>query len=135
MDIWIVEKGQLVLYRRSGECNQCGECCCTHTIECQMAVSSKSQKPSADGAVDSDWSNDEGWSALYAQGVWWWFKVTEIADESSPCSAYDAETRQCTIWQDMEKFPPICRYWPWNPKDITKFKHCGFEFERVEDNA
>ncbi|HUW09841.1 MAG TPA: YkgJ family cysteine cluster protein [Anaerolineae bacterium] len=135
MDVWIVENGQLVLYKRSGECNQCGECCCAHTIEYQMSVSFKSQKPSADEAEDDDWSNSEEWSALQAQGVWWWFKVIEITDEPRPCPAYDSETRLCTIWQDMEKFRPICRYWPWNPKDITKFERCSFEFEQVEDNA
>jgi len=135
MDVWIVENGQLVLYKRGGECNQCGECCCTHTIEYQMSASFKSQRPSADEVEDGDWSNSEGWSALQAQGIWWWFKVTEIADEPRPCPAYDSETHLCTIWQDTEMFRPICRYWPFNPKDIAKYEHCSFEFERVEDNA
>jgi len=129
MDLWIIEGGDFVPYTRHGQCHQCGQCCCTHTIEYRMSVSfSNDSEPGDD--VAEDWSDWEGWSVLYAQGVYFWFKVTDIEDEPNPCPAYDAETHQCTIWQDPEKFRPVCRYWPFNPEDIVKFEGCGFSFER-----
>ena len=134
MNIWIVEDGQLVQYERTGQCNQCGACCCTHTISYSMSCTLRTpSRQVTEKDSDQDWAGSEGWSALYAQGVWWWFNVTEIEDKPDPCPGFSVETKRCTRWEDMEDFPPICRYWPVNPKDIAKFPQCGFSFERTED--
>lgn len=135
MDIWIVEGGQLVQYKRTGQCDQCGACCCAHTIRYDVSASVRTAAalPGGNGGDGADWSGWEGWSTLYGQGVWFWFRVSDVEDEPHQCPSYDVEMKQCTIWQDMEAFPLICRYWPVNPKDIVKFSNCGFSFERVAE--
>jgi len=131
MNVWIIEDGAFVPYTRRGQCNQCGQCCCAHTISYRMSVSFGNDDEPMGDADDDDWSDWEGWSVLYAQGVYFWFKVTDVAAEPKPCPVYDAETHQCTEWQNPETFRPICRYWPFNPEDIANFEGCGFSFERA----
>ena len=133
--VWIVEDGQLVEYKRAGQCNQCGECCCAHTISYRMSTRVASASSAGGNDEVEDWSDSEGWSALYAQGIWWWFWVENIEDKPDPCPAFDMVTKQCARWQDMEDFRPICRYWPVNPKDIAKFPQCGFSFERIVEGS
>jgi hypothetical protein len=69
---------------------------------------------------------------FFAQGLWWYFKVASD-DEPSPCTQLD-ENNKCRVWMDIDKFPAICRYWPFHPSNLEKFPQCGFSFERQEDN-
>ena len=134
MDVWIVENGELVLYKRSGQCNQCGKCCRTHTITFISEISSISQEHGSDEVKEDDWSDHEGWSIFEAQGIWWYFKILEIKpkeDSDSTCPRL-TESNECTEWQ-TENFRPICRYWPFHPSNIEYFPGCGFSFERKEE--
>ena len=133
MDFWTVENGELVKYRRSGKCNACGQCCCKHTIVFQMEVGFDSGNREDDGEEDDhDWSEREGWHMFYAQGIWWYFKINEIAEDQSRCPNLN-EDNLCNDFGDMEKWRPICRYWPFHPGNLEKFPGCGFSFERVEE--
>ena len=91
--------------------------------------------PDSDGKIDGDYADWEGWSVLHGQGIYWWFKVTDIEDEPHRCSAYEPETKSCEDWMDPDYFRPVCRYWPFNPKDIVKYPQCGFRFERQEQRV
>jgi hypothetical protein len=136
MEILIVENGEFVRYKRSGECNRCGECCCRHQITYKMTISHATSSSFVESDSDEtslDLSDFEGWSVFYSQGVWWWFKVTDIKDDPEHfCEKYDRESGLCTIWKDDMEFKPICRYWPFHPDDVKRFPNCGFKFERMD---
>ena len=129
---WTVENGKLVHYERTGECNGCGQCCCTHTIKYQMEAGFCSGKHDDKDEDDQDWSEREGWSMFHAQGIWWYFKITAIEDTPSHCPSLTDDNR-CSEWQNMDTFRPICRYWPFHPICLEKFPGCGFRFERVSE--
>jgi len=127
MLIWTVENGELVEYERHGECNQCGECCCTKTIGYRCRANSQGKNEEGEEQVDyGDW---EGWHSLYAQGLTWWFKITEVKDEPYECSRL--QDGKCDVWKSDE-FPAICRYWPFHPSNLEKFPNCSFTFERAD---
>lgn len=130
MHFWTVEGGNLVLYKRSGECNKCGQCCCTRTINYSMEVGFQSGKREDEGIDSFDWSCREGWSMFLAQGIWWYFKINEVTDRPVPCLKLN-DRNECEIWHDIDEFPPICRYWPFHPSDLKQFPDCSFRFERV----
>jgi len=131
--VYIVENGELVRYKRNGQCNRCGECCGLHnTIVYNKTISPTHPKETKEHKEGKDWGKYEGWSIFYAQGNWWYFKVVNIKDEPYPCPS-QGETGACTIWKDEEDFKPICRYWPFHPDNLVKFPQCGFSFERCED--
>ena len=135
MDFWTVEDGELARYIRHGECNQCGACCCTHTITLQMEVGAQNGKrddESDDEKKEHDWSEREGWSMFLAQGIWWYFKITAIEPKENFCPALTPD-RQCSEWQ-TDDFRPICRYWPFHPDNLAKFPTCGFSFERITND-
>lgn len=135
--IYIVENNELVEYNRLGQCNRCGECCGIHnTIKFSMKVSFVDSLPEEGeeqvcSKEPADWSNWEGWSIIYGQGTWFWFKISSIDDTPHPCPSQD-ELSACTIWKDEDDFRPICRYWPFHPDNLIKFPNCGFSFERCE---
>lgn len=131
MDFWTVENAELVRYERRGACNQCGACCCTHTIRLQMEVAGKSGKRDDEGEKDYDWSGREGWSMFLAQGIWWYFKITAIEPKENLCAALTPD-KKCSEWK-TDDFRPICRYWPFHPDNLAKFPKCGFSFERTND--
>ena len=134
-DFWIVESGKLVLYKRSGKCVRCGECCKSNLV-CRMQVGFVSQsnsgaavKVEAKAPTAGDWAEREGWSIFLAQGIWWYSKVRREEDEGKACAKLDASLNRCTIWK-REQFRPICRYWPSHPEQLAWFPRCGFEFRR-----
>ena len=132
MDFWTVENGELVCYERTGECNGCGQCCCTHTITYQVEVGFDSGERDDEGDDDYSWSVREDWSMFQAQGIWWYFKITSIEDTPSHCPGLTDDNR-CSEWQNMDTFRPICRYWPFHPSNLEKFPGCGFSFERTKE--
>ena len=131
MNFWTVEDGELVCYKRTGECNRCGQCCCTHTIVYQMEVVFDSECNGDDEENSCEWSEREGWNMFLAQGIWWYFKITEIKDTSGRCPSL-TEDNMCSEWQNMNTFRPICRYWPFHPSHVQKFPGCSFKFEREQ---
>lgn len=129
MKLDIVEEGKLVEYERFGECLMCGECCRKKiTFEWDVA------KPrSDDDEGPSDWSEYEGWSLIYAHGIYWYFLVTSIEDpepddEHNPCQSL--KDNLCDIHGDQFKIPPLCPLWPVHPKDL--FPGCGYRIERCQ---
>lgn len=129
---WIVEDGVLVEYRRSGECKRCGQCCCGVTINYTEGMQFVSSEKGEEKQQDLEWSEYEGYSVFRAQGLWWYFRTNSIEENAEDrCEALSAEG-QCEDWGDPERFKPICRYWPYHPKDLEHFPDCGFSFEKVE---
>lgn len=129
MKLDIVEEGKLVEYERFGECLQCGECCRKKiTFEWDVA------KPrSDDDEGPSDWSKYEGWSLIYAHGIYWYILVASIEDpepddERNPCN--ELEGNLCSVHGDQFKIPPLCSLWPVHPKDLLP--GCGFRIERCQ---
>lgn len=133
MDIWTVENGELVLYRRSGECKRCGACCRDKIIVYEMEVSVDSGNRDGEDNDDSDWSCREGQSMFLAQGIWWYFNIPEVKDDSQLCPKLTSDN-ECSEW-NTESFRPICKYWPFHPRNIEKFPKCGFRFEQYEDTS
>lgn len=129
---WAVEGGKLVRYARSGACNLCNKCCKGYRIIYKLEVS-LTQDQSDKGGTE-DWASWEGWSIFYAQGTWWYIEVT-VGDDPEAFEGCDALTEEglCSKWQDLKGFKPICRYWPFHPKDLEKFPECGFSFRRLYD--
>ena len=131
MEIWVIRNGELTRWRRTGECNSCGDCC-KGMLSYQMQVAIRDDA-GAPGASDNDWSDFEGWSAFLSQGIWWWFKVEQL-EGGRTCGDLDCIGGKhfCTTWQDSNTFRPICRYWPFHPDHLEWFPRCSFEMEELE---
>lgn len=132
MRIYIVEDGKLVSYERTGQCNRCGECC-----QKEIEYSLKTGLVDWDNhgtAAGADWSAWEGWTIFLHYGLWWYVKVNRdsIVNRDKPCPWF-SNGATCSKWQDAETFAPVCRYWPFNPRDLEQFTRCGFRFERVTE--
>ena len=128
---YLIEDGNWIKLERLGECKKCGECCGGKRIGYRCQVGLTTREVLNEEEEEGDWSNYEGWSAFYAQGVWWYFLVTDISEEDGKiCEGLDVD-KTCKDWYDEKDFKPICRYWPWNPKDLEQFPECGFSFRRV----
>lgn len=98
-----------------------------------MEVGYRSGEREDEGDDNFDWSCREGWSMFIAQGIWWYFKATSMGDKEYRCEALD-ENNRCTLWMDIDRFKPVCRYWPFHPSNLERFPQCGFTFERQEDD-
>lgn len=121
MRFWIVEDGALVEYERLGECRRCGQCCCGSLITFRLAAFT------GDDVDEFDWSDNEGFSVLEAQGLIWYMKA-DVDGEARTCAAL--EEGACTIWM-QDDFPAVCRYWPVHPANLEHFPDCGFSFRKV----
>jgi hypothetical protein len=132
MHVWVVEEGDLKLWRRSGECRQCGECCCGSEINYTSSIGAMggSVQPGEEEEVE-DWSEWAGYAIFKAQGVWWYFRVNGI-DTDAGCHCGSLVDGRCAEWQDPMEFKPVCRYWPFHPLWAHHYPDCGFAFERVE---
>lgn len=145
-DFWGVRDGKLVQYKRSGECNQCGDCCKAgiyYTSKIGSAVEQHAEQDTK-SKEDADWKGYEGWAVFAAQGIWWYFDVKRpekapegghkgcgsLTEEKGPCGRTVKAT--CERWMD-ETFRPICRYWPMLPEHVEWFPFCSFTFERVKE--
>jgi len=129
--IYIVEDGRLVSYERTGQCNRCGECCHKHIgLQITTNTFNPDYEPGADD--EANWDQYEGFSILLAHGVWWYFKITYIKDMDGACPGL-RNGNECDVWMDASRFRPVCRYWPFNPRDMDQFQKCGFSFEKVPE--
>ena len=133
MKLYIVEEGKLVEYERLGECNQCGECCGgknTITYQVQVQFGHHGTEDTYD-PFKEDWSKWEGFTLLWAQNLWWYFKATDYSNDPDPCEWKDPETKLCLGWK-TEDWPAVCRYWPFRPSDLELFPNCGFDFRKLQ---
>lgn len=132
MDFYAVENGELICYRRIGECNQCGECCrgkSTITFRVDVGAAKKAEEEE-----EFDWSPWEGWNIFQAQGLWWYFKIWLNADKETSCESLTEDGR-CSIHEEFIKKPAICTYWPMHPNHVTAFPSCSYTFERIDTDA
>lgn len=125
---WIIEDGVLVCYTREGECLRCGECCRGRRIVYRRFVSPIGEDDGQD--EDTIWPEYEGWSVFYAQGTWWYYCTREITPEDGKQCEVLGSDNTCLKWEDPKDFKPICRYWPYHPKDLEEFPDCGFSFRK-----
>ena len=135
-DFWSVEDGELVLYKRAGSCNKCGACCDKAGITFHMKVRFCSKEKHEEGDPGTEtvsWEDYEGWSIFKAQGIWWYFKLqTAPEDVETEGACGDFVDGLCASW-DTEQWRPICRYWPFHPRDLERFPTCGYTFEKVKE--
>ena len=118
---WGVVDGKLVCYKRSGECNQCGDCCKAGiTYQSEIGSAVEQHADTEKSVEDGDWTKREGWAIFKAQGIWWYFKVElpsetpegghtacgSLTEEAGPSGGTIKAT--CERWKD-ETFRPICR--------------------------
>jgi len=129
----IVEDGKLVAYERLGNCKKCGKCC-RKKITFTWEILKADEAITREDSEKADWSHWEGYSVIYARGVYWYFKVTSIKDpkpddERIPCRRLEGNL--CSIHEDQHQLPPLCPLWPVHPKDLLP--GCGYSFilERI----
>ncbi len=127
--IWVIRDGKLVLYRRTGECNRCGECCSKFAYSCLRGVSPKEAEngkyadlTKCEGWVVEDWDDPNQWQ--------WWGPFTIIPREKL-CKGFDPLTKLCPIY-DQEDRPDICRKFPLHPEDMEGLSNCGFKIGEIE---
>lgn len=133
MDFWTVESGELIHYKRTGECNQCGECCeSKHTIGYKVEVEHRLKDTEED--KDFDWACREGWNMFLAQRLWWYFKTWSNVGDGHRCSQLTLKG-QCRDHNDPIEMPAICTYWPMHPSHVAAFPSCSYSFERIEEDA
>ena len=133
--MYIVEDGKLVEYERTGECCKCGDCC--HNKDALIYIvqghwPSDEELKDPDAFKDDDWSAWEGYSLIWAQGIWWYFKMLPSLDKPQYCEAYDPDTCLCTCFDDKIQLPAICTYWPFRESDMAEFPNCTFKFNKKE---
>lgn len=125
MNLYIVENGHLVRYRRTGECRRCGECCRRY-IKFQFSVTMPAEQD--ESVAEDDWTRWEGFSIFLAFGAWWYAHVGEIGAEQL-CPNLGSDNR-CQIWDDRQERGPLCWHWPVHPDNLQPFPNCGYRFER-----
>lgn len=128
MKLDIVEDGKLVPYKRLGKCKRCGACC-RKKITFKWCVL-KPGKPGVD-TTPEDWHDWEGFSVIYAHGIYWYILVTKVedaepGDKYNPCRSL--KDNLCLIHDNQFKLPPLCPLWPVHPKDLLP--GCGYRFEK-----
>lgn len=138
-DFYTIENGKAVHYERTGECNKCGECCgIKNTISYNVEVRfGRSEEDKTEDWKEDDWSAWEGYTLLWAQGLWWYFKVESVyqKEEPQPCGSQDSDTMLCNCWDDVDEFSAICRYWPFRQSDLDEFSNCGYTFKEIIDEV
>ena len=134
--MYIVEDGKLVEYERLGKCNLCGECCGgknTITYNVEVRFAHKEVKDETYDPSKEDWTGWEGYTLIWSQGLWWYFKVVDVTEDAPhQCERQDAETKWCSLWKS-DDWPAVCRYWPFRPSDLEQFPNCGFSFRRIDE--
>ena len=118
---WIVENGDLVLYKRTGECRQCGQCCCSNLITGERAIGSGEETKEGEEYPDL-----EGHSAFLDGETWIWLKYT-VSEKTRPNGCDSLVDGKCGCHDDK---PEACRYWPVHPDNVAWFPDCGYEFEK-----
>lgn len=129
MIVWVIRGGEIVGYRRLGECLGCGECCSRFGYTCQRAESPKEAK---DGEYE-DLTRREGWAIedWDDPNKWQWWGPFEISDREHICECFDSDTKRCGEWGTKE-WKEVCRKFPFRPEDLEGLSNCGFRFERLE---
>ena len=138
-DFYTIENGKAVHYERTGECNKCGECCgikntITYNLEVRFGKAEAADPTTlVTDWKEDDWSSWEGYTLLWAQGLWWYFKVLGVSQKEDPksCGEQDPATMLCNCWNVVDEFPAICRYWPFRQSDLDEFPNCVFKFKEV----
>jgi Fe-S-cluster containining protein len=103
---------------RTGECNQCGECCQKVRITSVLGT-----------ILRNHGSLDEARKYYSYRGI----TIAEVDKHSGlvmleaaiPCQMLD-ENNRCKVHDDADKKPLICHKYPWFKDDIET---CGFKFE------
>lgn len=103
---------------------KCGNCCKGKLVKYSWDVRTAGLNGDSE-PPDEDWSDYEGFSIFWAQGMWWYFKLGSLG-VSKCCAAL--KDNLCSIWMDETEFHPICRYWPFHPTCLNEFPDCGFGF-------
>lgn len=128
MYIWIVEQGQLVLYKRNGECKGCGACCREYFISFETGHCSKEEVV----AKGEDFLSWEGWSYIEDGDFCRWMKATVLGIRHREKQCISLDGNRCKLWRD-DAWPFVCRYWPIHPQNLERFPDCGFAFEKTEE--
>jgi hypothetical protein len=127
-DFLIVENGKLIHYKRTGECNHCGDCCGNSLYDINKSVKAISKSTvKRNGGHRAP----EGWSIFFSQGVWWYMKTRYEPNTRGRCKHHGDSI--CRIWEDRETLPVLCTYWPIHPKDIEMLPRCGYKFTEVNE--
>ena len=128
MKLHIVEDGKLVPYTRIGECKQCGKCC-RKKITFRYTIQKAGKQDTDETPID--WHNWEGFSTIYARGIYWYILVDSVEnpepdDEHNPCCSLEGNL--CDIHGDQFKIPMLCPLWPVNEKGLLP--NCGYSFKK-----
>lgn len=130
--IHCVKRGRLYTYKVVGECNFCGDCCVGPKQSIDFRVRVFTTTTIEQYEDKTFWPNWSGWNVLKSQDLWWYFK-SEIGPPRPRCNFNDPETHKCALWDDVERLPAQCRYWPFRPSDLAGYPNCSLQFERVEE--
>ena len=120
---WNYDIETVTEYQRSGECNQCGECC----------------KAGVEFIVTSwpdDFDSKSGGTTTTGKGMWFSFgdgddrrfwQVRKVAPRTIKCGSL-ADNGICAWHSEKER---KCSDWPMHPSLVEPFKDCSYTFEKT----
>ena len=120
---WDYDTNIATEYERTGECNQCGDCC-KRRVNTRMVDGDKMNHGGRTTDGDGRWSEiDDGKKEEFIKFY------MEPGDTHETCVALDPYNR--CIEQEFGKKPWVCAIWPTAPSDIEQFPRCSYEFVEI----
>ena len=122
---WDYDTNIATEYERTGECNQCGDCCKNKkVINFDMIDGDKRSH-------GGDTTNGEGrWSEIDNGKQREFIRFYMGPDKQLlPCTALGPDNR--CIEQELGTKPWVCAVWPTVPSDIEPFENCSYQFVEI----
>lgn len=124
---WNYDTHEAVEYKRTGECNMCGECCMAR-ISFDVDWKRENARDGGMGVPDDEkngiWTE---WTDGVSRHFWRFHSV----DPSiySPCPMLRYDSHKCLLHEGGKRL--IHWGWPFSPQNVTPFRRCSYQFEEI----
>lgn len=132
---WDFESNKAAEYKRTGECNGCGQCCVA-LIRYRVARF-KGRKTDNWGRLGCGANNKGTWYEVRDGKRRRAMQHIEIAmrPREEACPSLNADNK-CGVHSEHDwkrDIHTLCDVWPINPEQVKAFSECSFSFEKIAE--
>lgn len=132
---WDYENGKAILWRRLGECNNCGACCkIAKTIQYDVTYDMDYETHEQSQYYGGRYTSEDGiWNEIQFDEQRRYFGNMRSLNKPhvEPCNQWKHE---CCAVHNEDK-PVLCKQFPMSPRNIEAFPDCSYTFEKVKEWA